>query len=171
MNGQRVRTNSFGRTILMAGLLSVSWHMNQRDLSITTLGAQPLAAVTDGEVHSFELLTIGSAILTRRSIEATATSPDYPTPLSRSLVPRPIETRTSSSPELCCIILRIWLLTLTLSIARYLPVRAGSSAGRLRRKTQQRSREDHRALGNSRECPGCSILRIEVSGASADPAI
>lgn len=38
LNGQRVRTNSFGRTILMAGLLSVSWHMTQRDLQISSLG-------------------------------------------------------------------------------------------------------------------------------------
>lgn len=38
LNGQRVRTNSFGRTIIMAGLLSVSWHMTQRDLQITSLG-------------------------------------------------------------------------------------------------------------------------------------
>ncbi|KAH7035426.1 fungal-specific transcription factor domain-containing protein [Microdochium trichocladiopsis] len=35
---QEVRTNPFGRQILMAGLLSVSWHMNQRDLQISTLG-------------------------------------------------------------------------------------------------------------------------------------
>ena len=40
LSGHRVRTNSFGRTILMAGLLSVSWHMNQRDLQISSLGAQ-----------------------------------------------------------------------------------------------------------------------------------
>ncbi|EEP77576.1 conserved hypothetical protein [Uncinocarpus reesii 1704] len=38
LNGQNVRTNSFGRTIIMAGLLSVSWHMNQRDLQVTSLG-------------------------------------------------------------------------------------------------------------------------------------
>ncbi|KAF2403350.1 hypothetical protein EJ06DRAFT_535918 [Trichodelitschia bisporula] len=38
LNGQHVRTNSFGRTILMAGLLSVSWHMNQRDLQVSSLG-------------------------------------------------------------------------------------------------------------------------------------
>ena len=38
LNGQRVRTNSFGRTIIMAGLLSVSWHMSQRDLQISSLG-------------------------------------------------------------------------------------------------------------------------------------
>lgn len=38
LNGQQVRTNSFGRTILMAGLLSVSWHMNQRDLQVSSLG-------------------------------------------------------------------------------------------------------------------------------------
>ncbi|KEY75613.1 transcription factor C2H2 [Aspergillus fumigatus] len=38
LNGQRVTTNAFGRTILMAGLLSVSWHMNQRDLQVSSLG-------------------------------------------------------------------------------------------------------------------------------------
>ncbi len=38
LNGQEVRTNSFGRTIMMAGLLSVSWHMNQRDLQVNSLG-------------------------------------------------------------------------------------------------------------------------------------
>lgn len=38
LNAQDVRTNSFGRTILMAGLLSVSWHMNQRDLQVNSLG-------------------------------------------------------------------------------------------------------------------------------------
>ncbi|KKZ60366.1 hypothetical protein EMCG_04881 [[Emmonsia] crescens] len=38
LNGQKVRTNSFGRTIIMAGLLSVSWHMNQRDLQVSSLG-------------------------------------------------------------------------------------------------------------------------------------
>ncbi|PVH93625.1 hypothetical protein DM02DRAFT_541155 [Periconia macrospinosa] len=38
LSGQNVRTNSFGRTILMAGLLSVSWHMNQRDLQVSSLG-------------------------------------------------------------------------------------------------------------------------------------
>ena len=37
LNGQEVRTNSFGRTILMAGLLSVSWHMNQQDLQVNSL--------------------------------------------------------------------------------------------------------------------------------------
>lgn len=40
LTGQRVRTNSFGRTVLMAGLLSVSWHMTQRDLQISSLGAR-----------------------------------------------------------------------------------------------------------------------------------
>jgi len=38
LNASEVRTNSFGRTILMAGLLSVSWHMNQRDLQVNSLG-------------------------------------------------------------------------------------------------------------------------------------
>ena len=39
LNGKTVRTNSFGRTALMAGLLSVSWHMNQRDVQLKALGA------------------------------------------------------------------------------------------------------------------------------------
>ncbi|KAK5167041.1 uncharacterized protein LTR77_007770 [Saxophila tyrrhenica] len=39
LNGQKVRTNTFGRVILMAGLLNVSWHMNQRDLQVSSLGA------------------------------------------------------------------------------------------------------------------------------------
>ncbi|GLI76655.1 hypothetical protein PoHVEF18_004929 [Penicillium ochrochloron] len=38
LNGQPVRTNTFGRIILMAGLLSVSWHLNQRDLQVSSLG-------------------------------------------------------------------------------------------------------------------------------------
>lgn len=38
LSKNQVQTNSFGRTILMAGLLSVSWHMNQRDMQINSLG-------------------------------------------------------------------------------------------------------------------------------------
>ncbi|KAK2861212.1 hypothetical protein FQN49_004432 [Arthroderma sp. PD_2] len=38
LSGEPVRTNAFGRTIIMAGLLSVSWHMNQRDLQVNSLG-------------------------------------------------------------------------------------------------------------------------------------
>ncbi|MCJ1470706.1 hypothetical protein MMC07_009353 [Pseudocyphellaria aurata] len=39
LNNKTVRTNAFGRTALMAGLLSVSWHMNQRDVQVRSLGA------------------------------------------------------------------------------------------------------------------------------------
>ena len=45
LNGTRVRTNSFGRVILMAGLLNVSWHMNQRDLQLNSLGATANSAL------------------------------------------------------------------------------------------------------------------------------
>jgi hypothetical protein len=38
LNGQEVQTNDFGKGILMCGLLSVSWYMNQRDLQIKSLG-------------------------------------------------------------------------------------------------------------------------------------
>ncbi|KAF1980127.1 hypothetical protein BU23DRAFT_594458 [Bimuria novae-zelandiae CBS 107.79] len=47
LNGQSVRTNSFGRTILMAGLLSVSWHMNQRDLQVSSLGVSTVLGGRD----------------------------------------------------------------------------------------------------------------------------
>lgn len=40
LNGQRVRTNSFGRMAIMAGLLSLSWHMTQRDLQFAYIGRQ-----------------------------------------------------------------------------------------------------------------------------------
>ena len=39
LNHKPVQTNPFGRTALMAGLLSVSWHMNQRDVQVRSLGA------------------------------------------------------------------------------------------------------------------------------------
>lgn len=39
LTGKKVKTNSFGRTILMAGLLSISWHLHQRDLQVSSLGA------------------------------------------------------------------------------------------------------------------------------------
>lgn len=39
LNHKPVRTNPFGRIALMAGLLSVSWHMNQRDVQVRSLGA------------------------------------------------------------------------------------------------------------------------------------
>jgi hypothetical protein len=42
---QEVKTNSFGRTILMAGLLSVTWHMHQRDLQVNILGGGVIQAL------------------------------------------------------------------------------------------------------------------------------
>ena len=39
LNCNTVRSNTFGRLVLMAGLLNVSWHMNQRDLQVSSLGA------------------------------------------------------------------------------------------------------------------------------------
>ncbi|ETN45396.1 uncharacterized protein HMPREF1541_09227 [Cyphellophora europaea CBS 101466] len=38
LTGRKVRTNPFGRMVLMAGLLSISWHMQQRDLQMSVLG-------------------------------------------------------------------------------------------------------------------------------------
>jgi hypothetical protein len=48
LTGKKVRTNNFGRMILMAGLLSVSWHMHQRDLQISSLGVSQTMGVPDG---------------------------------------------------------------------------------------------------------------------------
>lgn len=39
LNGQEIFTNAFGRSLLLSGLLSVSWHMNQRDLQLNSLAA------------------------------------------------------------------------------------------------------------------------------------
>lgn len=37
LNNKTIRTTAFGRTALMAGLLSVSWHMNQKDVQVRYL--------------------------------------------------------------------------------------------------------------------------------------
>jgi hypothetical protein len=91
LHGQRVRTNSFGRTILMAGLLNVSWHMNQRDLSITTLGAE-----TFGGRDKWRKLLLRAFDHWKRDFdealfEATTTSSDYLTHYTQSLVPGVID--------------------------------------------------------------------------------
>lgn len=39
LTGKKVKTSSFGRSILMAGLLSITWHLHQRDLQVSSLGA------------------------------------------------------------------------------------------------------------------------------------
>ena len=39
LKSKPVQTNPFGRTAIMAGLLSVTWHLNQRDVQIHHLGA------------------------------------------------------------------------------------------------------------------------------------
>merc|ERR1712169_39860 len=48
LTGRKVRTNTFGRMILMAGLLSVSWHLHQRDLQVSSLGVSSTMGVPDG---------------------------------------------------------------------------------------------------------------------------
>lgn len=39
LNAQEITTTPFGRTMLMAGLLGVSYHMQQRDLQVSVLGS------------------------------------------------------------------------------------------------------------------------------------
>ena len=38
LSGKDVRTNTFGRTALMAGLLNVSFHLSQRDMQVRSIG-------------------------------------------------------------------------------------------------------------------------------------
>ena len=52
INNRQTRTSSFGRSILMAGLLSVCWHLFQRDLLENSTGpipGAPASTVTDTE--------------------------------------------------------------------------------------------------------------------------
>ncbi|KAJ4218932.1 hypothetical protein NW759_008085 [Fusarium solani] len=47
LNGQKVRTSSFGRMALLAALLSVTWQMHQRDLDRGTLGTDTIPGVQE----------------------------------------------------------------------------------------------------------------------------
>ncbi|KAJ9244749.1 transcriptional regulator family: Fungal Specific TF [Paecilomyces variotii] len=47
LTGRKVRTNTFGRIVLMAGLLSISWHMRQREQQMATLEVPQAMAVPD----------------------------------------------------------------------------------------------------------------------------
>jgi hypothetical protein len=86
LNGQRVRTNTFGRVILMAGLLNVSWHMNQRDLQINSLGANSaLGSHSKWQMHLRNAFTSW-----RRDFDASA--PACSSPETRDSV---FESRTS----------------------------------------------------------------------------
>ncbi|KAH8681248.1 c2h2 finger domain-containing protein [Xylariales sp. PMI_506] len=56
LSGQEVHTNPFGRQILMAGLLSVSWHMNQRDIQVSALGSGMIQALGGRDKWRFTLI-------------------------------------------------------------------------------------------------------------------
>ena len=47
IRGEGVHTNSFGRIILLAGLMSISWQMHQRELYGTSLGRDELLGVPE----------------------------------------------------------------------------------------------------------------------------
>ncbi|QLI64795.1 Zinc finger protein klf1 [Metarhizium brunneum] len=47
LSHQEVKTTSFGRTALMAGLMSVTYHMQQRDLQVNVLGGGVIQALED----------------------------------------------------------------------------------------------------------------------------
>lgn len=56
MNGDRVHTNSFGRTAIMAGLLSISWHMTQRDLQLASIGPRAAHSIGGADKWKMNLL-------------------------------------------------------------------------------------------------------------------
>ncbi|KAL2075206.1 hypothetical protein VTL71DRAFT_148 [Oculimacula yallundae] len=49
LNGQEISTNSFGRSILLCGLLSVGWHMKQREVQISSLDISSLGVRKDNK--------------------------------------------------------------------------------------------------------------------------
>jgi Fungal specific transcription factor domain len=82
LTGQRVRTNSFGRTIIMAGLLSVSWHMTQRDIQISSLGQR--TATSFGGLDKWKSVLLRAFDNWKRDFDE-ALAESAPTPLSPTL--------------------------------------------------------------------------------------
>jgi hypothetical protein len=54
LRGQRVRTNAFGRMIIMAGLLNLTWHMKQFDLHLSLIG---FTQADDRRLRSYSKMT------------------------------------------------------------------------------------------------------------------
>ena len=92
LNGKGVRTNTFGRVILMAGLLNVSWHMNQRDLQLNSLGANGVnsALGSSGNPSKWRLNLQNAFTNWRRDFDASA--PVCASPETRDSV---FESRTT----------------------------------------------------------------------------
>jgi hypothetical protein len=86
LNRKTVRTNTFGRVILMAGLLNVSWHMNQRDLQVNSLPSSALGSSPKWRSPLY------SAIQFWRKDFDDASAPPYSSPGARDSV---FESRTT----------------------------------------------------------------------------
>lgn len=54
LNGQPVRTNTFGRVTIMAGLLSVSWHMKMQDVRVSSIGVGKKGSWGAQLMHAFD---------------------------------------------------------------------------------------------------------------------
>ncbi|KAK8211541.1 hypothetical protein M8818_003195 [Zalaria obscura] len=54
LSGVPVRTNMFGRVILMAGLLSVSWHMKMQDVRVHSIGVGKQGSWGSQLMHAFD---------------------------------------------------------------------------------------------------------------------
>jgi hypothetical protein len=86
LNRQAVRTNTFGRVILMAGLLNVSWHMSQSALQLSSLGANSPLGSSSKWRHSL----YNAIQFWRRDFDASA--PNCSSPEMRDSV---FESRTT----------------------------------------------------------------------------
>lgn len=54
LNGQPVVTNTFGRVTIMAGLLSVSWHMKMQDVRVSSIGVGKQGSWASQLMHAFD---------------------------------------------------------------------------------------------------------------------
>ena len=54
LNGQPVRTNIFGRVILMSGLLSINWNQKMQDVRVNTIGVGKLSSWGSQLLHAFD---------------------------------------------------------------------------------------------------------------------
>ena len=79
LNGQQIHTNSFGRSILLCGLLSLSWHMNQREVQLASLHIVSPSSATDRPskwrasiTRAFDLWRVSYEITTPRTDDTTS---------------------------------------------------------------------------------------------------
>lgn len=100
LNGKKVQTNIFGRTVLMAGLLNVGWHMSNRDKLVSNLG---LSVRSQGGGEKWKVSLKRAFNFWKRDFdESLAHLPEYNSATSSSpssaVVPNPSADAMSLSP-------------------------------------------------------------------------